>query len=75
MGCMHGQDERCTITEKIREKETRRLQKTRKATAKTGGLPEDRPKKGRGGRTAEREGQQRGPMEQITKSPVRRSDE
>ena len=39
------------------------LKKTRKITAKMGGLCEERPKKGRGGRKMERKGQQQGPME------------
>ena len=54
MGWTHGQNERRAITEKIRDKETRRLQKTRKTTAKMGGLCENRSKKGRGGRKVEK---------------------
>ena len=38
------------IIEKIGDKETRRLQKTRKTTAKMGGLCEERSEKGRGRR-------------------------
>ena len=48
------QNERREITEKIRDKETRRLHKTRKTTAKMGGLCEERSKKGRGGRKVEK---------------------
>ena len=61
------------MTEKIWDKETRMLWKTRKATAKMGGLYEERPKKGRGGRKVERKGQQRGPVEKLTKVAVHRS--
>ena len=68
MGWTHGQNERREITEKIRDKETRRLQKTRKTTAKMGGLCEERSEKGRGGRKVERKGQQQGPMETSDKS-------
>ena len=49
-------------------------QKTRKTTAKMGGLCEERPGKGRGGRKVERKGQQQGPMETNYKA-VHRSDE
>ena len=56
------------ITRKIRDKEVRRLQKTRKNTAKMGGLCEERSEKGRGGRKVERNGQQQGPMETNYKS-------
>ena len=42
MGWTYGQNERGEITEKIRDKETMRLQKTRKITAKMGGLSEER---------------------------------
>ena len=42
-----GRNERREITKKIRGKETKRLQKTRKTTAWMGGLSEDRSKKGR----------------------------
>ena len=45
MGWTHGQNERRKITEKISDKETRRLPKTRKTTAKMGGLNEERSKK------------------------------
>ena len=48
MGWTHGQKERREIIEKNRDKETRRLQKTRETIAKMGGLSEERPKKGRG---------------------------
>ena len=41
MGWTHGQNERRETTEKIRNKEARRWQKTRKTTAKMGGLCED----------------------------------
>ena len=41
------------MTENILDKEARWLQKTRKATAKMGGLCEDRSEKGRGGRKVE----------------------
>ena len=55
-----------------------RLSKTRKPLDKMGavmgGLPEDRPNKGRGRRQAERKGQQQGTMEKITKAAVQRSD-
>ena len=54
--------------EKIRDKEARRLQKTRKTTAKMGGLCEERFEKGRGGRKVERKGQQQRPMEANYKS-------
>ena len=50
------------MTEKIRDKEARWLQKTRKTTAKMGGMCEERSEKGRG-RKVERKGQQQGPME------------
>ena len=43
--------------DKIRDKEARRFQKTRKTTAKIGGLCEERSEKGRGGRKVERKGQ------------------
>ena len=42
MDATHGQNERRRITEKIRDKETRRLEETRKTTAKMGGLREER---------------------------------
>ena len=45
------------------DKGTRNLQKTRKTTAKMGGLCEERSEKGRGGRKVERKGQQQGGME------------
>ena len=45
------------------ETRNRRLQTTRKTTAKMGGLCEERSKKGRGGRKVERKGQQQGAME------------
>ena len=54
---------RWEISEKSRDKGTRRLQKTRKTTAKMGGLCEERYKKGRGGRKVERKGQQQRAME------------
>ena len=44
------------ITEQIRDKEVRRLQKPRKTTSKMEGLREERSEKGRGGRTVERKG-------------------
>ena len=59
----HGQNERREITEKICDKEERRLQKTRKIAAKMGGLCDERSEKGRGGRKVERKGQQQRPME------------
>ena len=59
------------ITEKIRDKEARRFQKT----AKIGGLCEERSEKGRGGRKVERKGQQQGPMKQISKVAILRSDQ
>ena len=40
-----------------------RFQKTRKTTAKTGGLCDERSEKGRRGRKVERKGQQQRPME------------
>ena len=49
--------------QKIRDKEARRFQKTRKTTAKMEGLCEERPEKGRGGRKVQSKGQQQGPME------------
>ena len=52
-------NERWEITEKSRDKETRRLQKrSRKTMAKMGGLPEDRHNKGSCRRKVERKGQQ-----------------
>ena len=51
------------LPKRARDKEARRFQKTRKTTAKMGGLCEERPEKGRGGRKMERKGQQQGPME------------
>ena len=51
------------ITEMIRDKEARRLQKTRKSTAKMGGLCEERSEQGRGGRKC-----QQGPIETNYKS-------
>ncbi len=51
------------ITEKIRVKEAIRFKKTRKTTAKMGGLREEISEKGRGGRKVERKGQQQRPME------------
>ena len=56
------------MTENIRDKEARWLQKTRKATAKMGGLCEERSEKGKGGRKVERRSQQQGPMETKHKS-------
>ena len=63
----NGQNEIWSITETIRYKEARRLQKTRKTTAKMGGLSKEIYQKGRGGRKVQRKGQQQGPMETITK--------
>ena len=54
--------------DRARMMEARWLQKTRKTTAKMGGLCEERPEKGRGGRKVERKGQQQGPMETNYKS-------
>ena len=54
------------ITEKIRDKEVRRLQRMKKTTAKKGGLCKDRCEKGKG--------QQQGPTEKFTKVGVQRSD-
>ena len=48
---------------RIRDKGSRRFQKTRKTTTKMGGLCEEISEKGRGGRKVERKGQQQGPME------------
>ena len=48
IGWTHGQNERWEITETIWHNEARRLQKTRKTTAKMGGLSEERYEKGRG---------------------------
>ena len=62
MGWTHGTNEWWQTTEKSRE-EARRLQKTRKTTAKMGGQCEERFEKGKGGRKMERTGQQQGPME------------
>ena len=50
VGWAHGQNERREINEKIRDKETGGLQKTRKTTAKMEELCEERSRKGRGGR-------------------------
>ena len=63
MGWTHGQNEIRYITEKLRDKEARRFQKTRKTTPKIGGLREEKSEKGRGGRKVERKGQQQRPME------------
>ena len=51
------------MPKKIRDKETRSLQKIRKTTAKMGGLSEERPENGRGKRQVERKGQQHRIME------------
>ena len=67
MGWTHGQNERWEMTENIRDKEARWLPKTRKATAKMGGLCEERSEKGRGGRKLERKCQQQGPMDETQK--------
>ena len=67
MGWTHGLNERRDTTEKTWDKETRRLQKTRKTTAKMGGLCEDRSEKGRGGRHLERKCQQQRAMEKLQK--------
>ena len=67
MGWTHGKNERREITEKIPDKEIRWLQKTKKTTAKMGGLREERSKKDRGGRKVERIGEQNGEMGKITK--------
>ena len=56
------------MTENIRDKEARRFQKTRKTTAKMGGLCEERSEKGRGGSKVERKCLQQGPMEKKHKS-------
>ena len=58
MGWTLGQNERREVTEKICDKAARRLQKTRKTTAKMGGLCEERSEKGRGGRKVERKNKQ-----------------
>ena len=66
------------MTENIREKEARWLQNTRKATAKMGGLCEERSEQCRGGRNVERKCQQQGLMKTIHKSshrPLHRSDQ
>ena len=57
-----------TLPKKIRDKEARRFQKTRKTTNKMGGLCEEISEKGRGGRKVERKGQQQGPMKTNYKS-------
>ena len=57
-------DER--LPKRFENKETRRLQKTRKTTAKMGGLCEERSKKGRGGKKLGRKDQKQGVMEKIT---------
>ena len=62
MGWTHGQNERWEITEKIWDKEIKRLHKMRKTAAKMGGLSDERYEKGRGGTTVERKGQQQGAM-------------
>ena len=54
MGWTHGQNERREITEKIRDKEVRRMHKTRKTITKVGVLCEERSEKGRGGRKVEK---------------------
>ena len=51
------------LPKKIRDKEARRFQKTRKTTVKMGGLCEEISEKGKGGRKVERKGQQQGAME------------
>ena len=68
MGWTHGQNEILQMTENIRDKDARWLQKTRMATAKVEGLCEERSEKGRGGRKLERKDQQQGPMETKHKS-------
>ena len=69
MGWIHGQNERQEeIIEKIGGNETRRLRKTRKTTAKMGGLGEERSKKGRGGRPRLR-------WEDCVKSDLRKAEE
>ena len=73
MDWTHGQNERRQITEKSRDKE-RRLQKTRKTTAKMGGLPEERPKKGRRRRKVERKNQQQRVMEENNAEVEQQSD-
>ena len=74
MGWTRGKKERREIIENIGDKETRRLPKARKTTAKMGGLSEERSKKGRGGRKDERKRQQQWAMENITKVAEQRSD-
>ena len=54
--------------------DTRRLQKTRKTTAKLGGLCEERSMNGRGWRKVGRKGQQQGAVEENPKLAVRQSD-
>ena len=63
------------MTENIRYKEARWLQKTRKVTAKMGGLCEERPKKGRGGRKWREKANNRDQWKRITKVAVHRSDQ
>ena len=68
MGWTRGQNERREIPEKIRDKEARRLRKTRNTTAKMGGLSEEISETGRGERKVERKDQQQGPVENIYKT-------
>ena len=49
MGWTQGQNERRELTENIRDKEARWLQKTRKTTDKMGGVCEKRPTTGTNG--------------------------
>ena len=58
------------MTEKSRDKEARRFQKTRKTTAEMGGLCEERSEKGRGERANNMD-----QWKQITKVGVLRSGE
>ena len=56
------------LPKNVRDKEARRFQKTRKTTAKMGGMCDERSEKGRGRRHVERKCQQHGPMERHYES-------
>ena len=61
--------------QKIRDKEARRFQKTRKTTAKMEGLCEERPEKGREEEKCRVKANNRDQWKRITKEAVHRSDQ
>ena len=63
------------LLKRAEKKEERRFLKTRKTTAKTGGLCEERSEKGRGGRKWREKANNRDRWKQITKVAVLRSDQ